>query len=71
MDFQANQSSLREYEEAKRYCHGEQLPLDVKAELQGRGQIERASGDTVDEMYVSGNLGLSIGFKKALVCKRF
>ncbi len=37
LDFQANQSSLREYEEAKRYYHGEQLPPDVKAELQGRG----------------------------------
>lgn len=38
MDFEANQSSLKEYDEAKKYYHGYQLPSDVAAELQHRGQ---------------------------------
>lgn len=55
LDFQANQSSLREYEEAKRYYHGEQLPPDVKAELQGRGQI--AVVENIYKMIVDKILG--------------
>ena len=55
LDFQANQSSLREYEEAKRYYHGEQLPSDVKAELQGRGQI--AVVENIYKMIVDKILG--------------
>lgn len=38
MDFEANTRSLREYEEAKRYYHGEQLPPDVKLIIAERDQ---------------------------------
>lgn len=38
MDYEANQSSLKEYEEAKRYYHGEQLPPDVKFIIADRDQ---------------------------------
>lgn len=36
------------------------LGLGVKKIL--NGQIERANGDTVDEMYLSGNLGVKYRF---------
>ena len=39
MDFEANQPSLKEYEEAKAYYHGDQLPPDVSQALKARGQI--------------------------------
>lgn len=39
MDKEANKSSLKEYEIAKRYYHGEQLPSDVKALILERNQI--------------------------------
>lgn len=39
MDYEANQSSLKEYEEAKKYYHGDQLPYDVKELIEQRGQI--------------------------------
>jgi hypothetical protein len=40
IDYEANTSSLYEYNEAKRYYHGEQLPFDVQAALAERGQVE-------------------------------
>lgn len=39
MDFEANQPSLKEYEEAKAYYHGDQLPAHTKQVLKARGQI--------------------------------
>ena len=40
--------------------HRVNLGLGVKKIL--NGQIERANGDTVDEMYLSGNLGVKYKF---------
>lgn len=39
MDKDAAEFSIKEYEQAKRYYHGTQLPADVKAGLLARGQI--------------------------------
>lgn len=39
IDKEANEASLREYAQAKRYYHGTQLPSDVEAGLKRRGQI--------------------------------
>lgn len=39
IDKEANEKSLREYAQAKRYYHGTQLPSDVEAGLKRRGQI--------------------------------
>lgn len=39
IDKEANEKSLKEYAQAKRYYHGTQLPSDVEAGLKRRGQI--------------------------------
>lgn len=39
IDNEAAAASIREYEQAKRYYHGTQLPRDVEAGLKARGQI--------------------------------
>lgn len=39
IDKEANERSLKEYAQAKRYYHGTQLPQDVEAGLKRRGQI--------------------------------
>lgn len=39
IDKEANERSLKEYAQAKRYYHGTQLPSDVEAGLKRRGQI--------------------------------
>ena len=38
-DFESNKSSLKEYEEAKRYYHGSQLQDDIIALMKARGQV--------------------------------
>jgi len=48
------------FKKTRKRKHRVNLGLGVKKIL--NGQIERANGDTVDEMYLSGNLGVKYKF---------